>query len=258
MTQARILRRVPQAQERIRLGASQPPPPHPIVPGGDFANQREVAAPSEAQQALERSLQEAAGLRGQLDQAARERRQLQVVVDDLRSEVAAAKDEARRQGHAEGLRQAQAEAQRELAERAAQWQRTLEEASRQFEAQSRTLRSELAEVVMAAVTKLLGEHLLNPQSIRAVIEHTLREAGSGGPAKVLIAPPQYETLVRYGPAHLAALRERRIEVAPDTRVSCGGCLVELVHGLADGRFEVQLARLREVLANHDAAGSVPK
>lgn len=247
---ARVVHRMLQADERVKLGAAKVLPATPVkAPSVDPQSQAR-------DQLLEQRNGEIAQLKAKLAQSQQEREQLSIALARVETELADARQLATQQGYQTGLQQAQVEAEREIGKCTAAWQRTVEQTSREVEARLQAIRTELAEVIMACVTKLIGDQLLNPQAIRATIEQTLKEAGIGAPLRILLAQAQYEQLTRSGASHVAALRERRIEVAPDPRVTHGGCLVEAAGGLLDGRFEVQLAGLKNILTGHYAAPSV--
>ena len=179
--------------------------------------------------------------------------QLTQIESSLDAERAAACD----RGHAEGVEKATAAARLEAEHQARQWQRSAEEMLRAHESHWQTLRNDLTDVVMGAVIKMLGEQLTHPQAIRAVIEQTMRESSVGAPLRALIAPSQYDQLTKAGGSHLAWFKERRMELAPDARVTHGGCLLETTAGFIDARFETQLAKLRDIVATHYMASRTP-
>jgi len=179
--------------------------------------------------------------------------QLTQIESRLDAERAAACD----RGYAEGVDKAAAAARLEAEHQARQWQRTAEEMLRAHESRWQTMRNDLTDVVMGAVIKMLGEQLAHPQAIRAAIEQTMRESSVGAPLRVLVAPSQYDQLTKAGGSHLAWFKERRMELAPDARVTHGGCLLETTAGYIDARFETQLTKLREIVATHYAAARTP-
>jgi flagellar biosynthesis/type III secretory pathway protein FliH len=61
--------------------------------------------------------------------------------------------------------------------------------------------------------------------------------------------------MKSGAAQTGWLKERRLEIASDARVTHGGCLLETPGGLIDGRFESQLTRLHEILSAHYAGST---
>lgn len=248
---SRVLRRPMQAGERVRLGLAH----DAAVPAAKSAPAAPAPAPSDSavrqvQQVVQERLLRMEELEKRLAGVEGERELLRVQLSDLQEQIAARKAAAHQEGYADGLKNAEAQAKRELAAVLSSWQTSLEHGQRQYESSIQAIQSQLTEVVMTAVTKLLGDHAMAPALVKAAVEQTLREAGGGVPARVLIAPSQYEQLTRLGAPNLAALRERRIEIAPDARVAAGGCMIETSNGLIDGRFEVQLQRLREIVSRH--------
>jgi flagellar assembly protein FliH len=258
MTSLRIVRRLSHDVERVTLGMAAKAV-SPSMTAEVQSSRERVAAIAATNESAEEHAREIGALRSRLESSEREREQLEAALASLRSEIESARENARKEGYRDGATKAQREVEREaeraLSEQLAQWRTSTAEAAQGFESRIQSVRSELSEVVLAGVTKILGEHLVNPTSIRAMLEQVLREAGLTGPVRVLLAPSQFEQLTRMGAAQLASLRERKMEVAPDSRVAHGGCLVETPTGLVDGRFEVQLAKLREIVSSHYGAGS---
>lgn len=242
MTIPRIVRRASSADGRVPLG------PKPAAPSRSAS--RIESPPLYVEQLPDERAQKIAQLESQAMQLREERDRMRINLSNLEAQIEDARASARREGHAEGQNVAQRELERDRAACIAEWRGTMEQQARQFDGRIHALQSELTEIVSAAVAKLLGDHVATPAGTRAAIEKTLREAGVGAPIRVLIAPTQFEQLTRHGASHLAAFRDRRIEVAPDVRVSAGGCLIETPSGIVDGRFDTQLAMLRQIVAGH--------
>lgn len=240
MTQGRLWKHTSHAEGRVMLGASRP---------------QAVRSRSETPEAaaLESALQRAnARIRELEAQLATSREEFVSATDeltDIKGQISTLQQTAEQQGHAAGLAKAGAESQRELEKQVASWERTLEQLLKQNEARWQSLRGELTDVVIASVIKLLGEQLANPQGARAALDHAIRESGISV-LRLLISPSHYDQLLKQGGPQLASLRERRIEIAPDARIAHGGCLLETASGVVDGRFESQLARLRDIIAAH--------
>jgi len=249
----RLWRDVPLLEGRVRLGESgermseisAEPTPEAQPDSAALMHELQLARTkiSELEHALEASRHES-----------RERsEQLTQIESRLDAERAAASD----RGYAEGVEKAAAAARLEAEHQARQWQRSAEELLRAHESRWQTMRTDLTDVVMGAVIKMLGEQLAHPQAIRAAIEQTMRESSVGAPLRVLIAPSQYDQLAKAGSSHLGWFKERRMELAPDARVTLGGCLLETAAGFIDARFETQLAKLREIVATHYTAARTP-
>lgn len=243
MTNPRILRRASSADGRVPLGAK------PIATAPRSAPRIE-SQPACAAPMPDARLQHIQQLEAQIAQLRDERDRLRTDLESHTAQIEDARARARRDGYAEGQSTAQRELERDRAACIAEWRSTVEQYAQQQDGRLQAWQAELTEIVSTAVAKLLGDHVVSPNPIRAAIEQTLREAGIGSPIRVLIASLQFEQLTRHGASHMAAFRERRIDVAPDARVGAGGCLIETSTGIIDGRFETQLAKLRQVIAGH--------
>jgi flagellar assembly protein FliH len=176
-------------------------------------------------------------------------------LNELHAGLDAERAGAREQGYAAGLERAEITARAELQKQLEAWRHSVEEMLHANDERLRALHAELTDIVLAAAIKLLGEQLVNPHAVRGCVEHVMRESGITTPSRVLIAPAQYEQLTKYGGAQLAWFRERRLDLAPDAKVAHGGCILETPNGLIDGRYEAQLAKLREIVVAHYRAGA---
>jgi flagellar biosynthesis/type III secretory pathway protein FliH len=176
-------------------------------------------------------------------------------LNELQGALDAERAAAREQGYAAGLERAEAVAKADLQKQLESWRHSVEEMLRANEDRWRAVHSELSDIVLAAAAKLIGEQLVSPHAVRACVEQLMRETGITAPSRVLIAPSQYEQLLKSGGPHLAWFKERRLDLAPDARVTHGGCILETSNGLMDGRYDVQLTRLRELVAAHYRAGA---
>lgn len=243
MTSPRILRRASSAEGRVPLGTK----PIAVAPKNapHIESQPVCAAPMP-----DARLQHIAQLETQVAQLRDERDRLRTDLESLTAQIEDARARARGDGYAEGQSTAQRELERDRAACVAEWRGLVEQYARQQDGRLQAWQAELTEIVSTSVAKLLGDHVVSAGAIRAAIEQTLREAGVGAPIRVLIAPLQFEQLTRQGASHMAAFRERRIDIAPDARVGAGGCLIETSTGIIDGRFDTQLAKLRQIIAGH--------
>ena len=262
MMHRRLWRDAPLTDERVVLGSAHSPGAQGA--GGSVAigaqNAREGASGIGVQATHSAMTAEIAILRDQLSKAqercaalAVDAKNSQRATEDaeeallaLRADIERERASAQEKGHTAGVEKARGELETQMQG----WRRASEEMLRSHDERWQALRGELADVVMAAVAKIIGEQSAHPQLARAAVEQVLRESGVSAPARVLLAPSQYEQLMKAGAAQLAAFKERRLELAADSRVAHGGCVIETAAGLIDGRFEVQLGKLREIVASH--------
>lgn len=245
----RIVRRAAIGNERVALGVAEVCGAY-VTPVQAAANPEILQQLQLANESLTRQRELTKRLEVGLEAAQRELR-------ELRAGLQAAREDAMRQGFEDGRIRGESEARKVAEEAVAEWIRTAQSASTEFDKQVKTLRAQVADLVIAGVCKVLGDHALSMQAIKAAAEQAMKEAGVGAPLRILLAPSQVEQLARSAPQVLAAWRERRIEVAGDTRVAHGGCILEVPDGIVDARLEVQLERLRTVLSQHYGNAGAP-
>jgi flagellar assembly protein FliH len=250
----RLWRDVPLLEGRVRLGESGEEPTTESQPD---ATSKSTSDDAPLMHELQLARTRISELEHVLEASRHESQQRSTQLTQIESRLDAERAAACDRGYAEGMEKAAAAARLEAEHQARQWQRSAEEMLRAHENRWQAMRNDLTDVVMGAVIKMLGEQLAHPQAIRAAIEQTMRESSVGAPLRVLIAPSQYDQLTKAGGSHLGWFKERRMELAPDVRVAHGGCLLETTAGYIDARFETQLARLREIIANHYTAARTP-
>lgn len=153
---------------------------------------------------------------------------------------------AREQGYQAGLDAAEQDSSSALKQQSELWWSGIEKLIEQDHQFHTMLKAQMADLVMASVTKIIGEQSLEPQSIGASIDHIVREGGELRDIQIFVAPKHYEALQSAGLA-LRTIRGRAVEVLPDPRVEYGGCLIEARNGVIDGRFEIQLEKLRAIV-----------
>lgn len=166
----------------------------------------------------------------------------QPVVDHA-AQLAAAAEEARRQGYEEGFAIGSEEAARTLAQRCGE----LEALAKSLgEAHRRALEG-LEDIALGigweALCKLLGESALAKDAMLAMVRHSLGRVKDEA------------VVVRVNPGDLELLREHlpATGFAADASVELGGCVIEAGGGWIDARLETQLERLREALLAARAA-----
>jgi flagellar assembly protein FliH len=202
---------------------------------------------------IDRQSERIADLEEQLRRTSGENTDLRQQLSALRSELQEAYRKAEQRGYEAGMREASAKIHQSVEDHARAWKAATDEMLRANEAKLHALRSEISDMVLAAVAKVIGEQLANPSLVRASTEQLLRESGAGAPLRVLLAPLQHEQLTKAGGAQLAWFRDHRLEIGADERVQYGGCILETPQGIVDGRYEVQLEKLRQILAPHYGA-----
>ena len=162
-------------------------------------------------------------------------------------ELFAALESAHRaQGHAEGHARGVAEAQAVSRDKLHQLDGLIEAAGRSFTAQVSDLEDMAVSIAFEALVKLLGEALVTPSGVQAVVSQVLQQAKDQEKLIVRLSPGDFYLLLQHRP-EAPVLMQSGIELVPDERVALGGCLVETGAGSLDGRIETQLESLRRVL-----------
>lgn len=103
-----------------------------------------------------------------------------------------------------------------------------------------------SDVVVAALVKILGKSLVKPEVALAAIKEVVSSSNESEVHKVFVSPKDYLLIEKYK----AQLQfSESINFVSDVKVESGGCILELTSGLVDGRVEVQLKTLHELLRN---------
>lgn len=191
-------------------------------------------------------------LKAVLKDAQQQHSETQKSLSRLEENVQEIEAEAVSQGYEAGLKKGAAEFEVASTKQADLWHESIDKLIEQHEKFCEKLKSQLVDVVMASVAKILGEKLTNAEAIKQAIDHIVRESGELQSFKIFIAPAHYEQLMEKADFQLNSMRGRRVELFPDARIEYGGCILEGENGLIDGRYEVQLARLRELLSTSKA------
>ena len=169
-----------------------------------------------------------------------------------RQAIASGKKEGLEQGLEQGLQQGLQQG-REAA--AAECRRELE-ALRQLIGTAREARDrhvedvaeEAAEIVFAAVAKILGDGFQDRSAAVAAVAEAIRRSKARGKLLVRVSPADHPLLESRRSELLDGASTREIEIVPDDQVTLGGCILDSgASGSLDARLDVQLERLREAL-----------
>jgi len=161
-------------------------------------------------------------------------------------ELASARQRAEQEGHAAGHAKGQADGLAAYRDKLDHLDRLIERAGRSFSAQIEGLEDIAVGIAFEALVKLLGDKLVTPAGVHAVVSQVLQRTKEQEKLVVHLAPGDFYLLLQQSDGS-AALERPGVELVPDERIELGGCLVETSAGTLDGRIEAQLEVLRQAL-----------
>jgi flagellar assembly protein FliH len=108
--------------------------------------------------------------------------------------------------------------------------------------------------VLEVLKKLAGPLLAAPDAVTGAVTQVLQRLKDDQHVVVRVQPADLDTLTAAKPALSRALAGAALTLVADQRVDLGGCIVESTLGNLDGRLEVQLSELYEILRAAKAEG----
>lgn len=196
---------------------------------------------------LQAQAEEAEALQAELLEVKAQLARSEAALSGLREDIVQVRLDAQIQGLAEAEQKNAEALQLQLDGVAQQWGEGLAELAQQHATYCADLTAQLGDLALAAVANILGEQLATPAAIAQGIDHITRASGELGPLTVRVAPSHYAQLQTLPSLKLGLLREQRVELVPDTRVTHGGCLLETASGIVDARYDIQLNKLRDIV-----------
>lgn len=152
---------------------------------------------------------------------------------------------AQAQGFESGRAEGRAKGEAETRESLLAAQRVLTESHHWRDEMLARSETTLIELVGDVAEKLFGNgFVLSPEQIAAMVERAIQQARDIGPARVRLHPEDAALLDTMWPSGLP--------LVPDETIRRGGCVVEAIQGMVDGRVEVQLDRIKETLVSEVA------
>jgi flagellar assembly protein FliH len=176
-------------------------------------------------------------------------RELSAVESDLETLRTTAREEGFAAGHAEANNRLDVEYQQKLQS----VQEVLHALSTELQKLVLQAEDSIVETVYAAVVRIIGDQLIEPEGIVALVKHVSAQLVRPENFIVRLAPEDYE-LITAGSGRISLSQDEsaKLKVVPDTRIELGGCILESATGSLDARLEVQLQRLKDVLLDSRA------
>lgn len=172
------------------------------------------------------------------------------LADEIEAEYAAARSRGREQGAADARDRAAAE----RAKHVEALERVAEDLAAAVERDGAALAASCCEIVLEVLKKLAGPLLAAPEAVTGAVTQVLQRLKDDQRVVVRVRPSELETLSAAKPALERALAGAELMLVGDQRIELGGCIVESALGNLDGRLEVQLGELYEILRRAKAEG----
>jgi flagellar assembly protein FliH len=172
------------------------------------------------------------------------------LADEVDAEYAAARELGREEGAAEARDRAAAES----AQHVQALERVATELRAVVERDGAALAASCCEIVLEVLKKIAGPLLAAPEAVTGAVAQVLQRLKDDQQVVVRVRPAELETLAAAKPALTRALAGGELTLVADQRVELGGCIVESGLGNLDGRLEVQLGELYEILRTAKAEG----
>ncbi len=164
----------------------------------------------------------------------------------LLAQVEAATAEARENGYTEGYEAGRQAAEAEFAERLTALDEVIKSAKSALESSIAGVEDVGINIVFEVVAKILGQAMAREEGVILAVREVIAHAKERNNLVVRVSPDDFLLLER-NRSKLLEGGEGNVELVADDRVSLGGCLLEAAGGSLDGRLEVQIQQLRDML-----------
>ncbi len=213
-----------------------------------YGNQRDAddGLPADAglKADVDQQVDEVPGDAGTAEESARITEQEREAI--LFAQVEAATEAARESGYAEGYEAGRQAADVEFAGRLAALDEVIASAKSALEGGIGGVEEVGINIVFEAVAKILGQAMAREEGVVFAVREVIAHAKERNNLIVRVSPDDFLLLER-NRSKLLEGSEGNVEMVADDRVSLGGCLLEAAGGSLDGRLEVQIQQLRDML-----------
>lgn len=103
------------------------------------------------------------------------------------------------------------------------------------------------EIVYEAVAKIIGTRMTDRAVVVSSVREVIQKAKERSRLVARVAPQDFELINGDRARLIEGLNIGEFDIVADDRVRLGGCLLETPAGNLDGRLEIQLGQLRDVL-----------
>jgi flagellar biosynthesis/type III secretory pathway protein FliH len=163
-----------------------------------------------------------------------------------KEELQALREQAFREGLAEGRRAAEQEQRAALEQHAQLWRQSLQNFEKVQAQQALALEQLAVQIGFEALCHLLGEAYARGAGVAGTVQRLLREAAEGLQLTVHVAPDQVE-LVRAALAQDPVVQHRRIRFEVDPALAPAACRISSERGMLESDLQLQLQAVQDAL-----------
>lgn len=176
--------------------------------------------------------------------------QIVQLVQQLQPDVERLSNIVRQQAHAQGYEEGLAEARAELQVQLAAATDALMQAQRERHTLAQQHSAELAELALKIARKVIGGQLVvDPQTTGQIVERTIAELAPSSDVTVRVNPGELETVQsREHDLQRLIAGGGSISIIADESVDRGGCIISSAVGEIDARIETKLGVLEQAFA----------
>jgi len=152
-----------------------------------------------------------------------------------------AEEDARSQGHAEGLNKGMKEAEAVLRDA----EKELKEAQTKREEILKSTEPQIVELIAKILEKLVGNiHKTNPQIILHLVREGLSESVGSDDMKLKLSPDDYDYVQEHFDEISEQVGSRKIELVKDAALKPMDCVIETAYGNVDSSLDQQFESLK--------------
>lgn len=182
-----------------------------------------------------------------------ERKQLELEKQELHAEIESLKEESREEakksGYADGFKEGLLSVEKEHEDKMTDFDECISSIKQVFDKEVQGIEDICLELVFESIAKILGRELEKPEVITQIVKEVISKARETSCITLHVSRKDYDIIQENKQELESLVQGAKIDIVPDGRVMLGGCLLESPDGSLDGRLEMQIQRLKEVILN---------
>ncbi|ODB95128.1 hypothetical protein A3197_17335 [Candidatus Thiodiazotropha endoloripes] len=159
---------------------------------------------------------------------------------DLERDIELIQRKAQDHGHKTGYEAGQEEGRSLFEKQAAQITTLINSLSSTRTGLLKLAEDDIAEVVFSAVTKVLGEVLIEPEFVIAAIRQSIKQISRKENIAICLSPSDKQLIDSIPVDIINKQFGKGVQIVEDERIETGGCIVQTPMGGLDARLDVQM------------------